>query len=188
MTRSQKSTLSSRRSLVSSLRSHSSKEEEVDRKAQILKNKHFESRNVKRSPRTPKRPNDENEDPRANSSKVEEQYVVESVVKKRVMANGKVQYLLKWKNWSSAHNTWEPVENLDCPELLKAYEDQEAKRNFDAAPTSSKHSKESKHVSCNRTVMFNTLQRLVLDIMCNKILQLKQEAQSHCDIFRQCGA
>ena len=76
-------------------RSHSSKEEEVDRKTQILKNKHVESRNVKRSPRTPKLPNDENEDPRANSSKVEEQYVVELVVKKRVMANGKVQYLLK---------------------------------------------------------------------------------------------
>ena len=147
MTRSQKSAMS--RSVTSSLRSHSSKDskEEVPDKRPALKNKTNESKNVKRSPRLSKRPNDENDDPDVGSSKVEEQYVVESVVKKRVMANGKVQYLLKWKNWSSAHNTWEPVENLDCPELLKAYEDQlEAKKNVDSVPVSSKPSASSKNV------------------------------------------
>lgn len=148
MTRSQKSAMSSRRSVTSSLRSHSSKdsrEEELDRRP-VLKNKTNENKNVKKSPRLAKRPNDENDDPDAGPSKVEEQYVVESVVKKRVMANGKVQYLLKWKNWSSAHNTWEPEENLDCPELLKAYEDQqEAKKNAESLPTPSKPSSASKN-------------------------------------------
>ena len=30
-------------------------------------------------------------------------------------------YLVKWKGWASKHNTWEPKENLNCPELIEAY-------------------------------------------------------------------
>ncbi len=52
----------------------------------------------------------------------EEEYIVEKVVDVRVTADGKKQYLLKWKNYPSSQNTWEPEEHLNCSALIAAFE------------------------------------------------------------------
>ena len=50
-----------------------------------------------------------------------EEYMVEAIQDKCLDANGRILYFIKWIGYDSIYNTWEPVENLNCPELLNAF-------------------------------------------------------------------
>merc|ERR1711874_541850 len=52
----------------------------------------------------------------------EEEYEVEKIIEKR-LRKGKVEYLVKWKNWNDpGDNTWEPIAHLDCDDIISKFE------------------------------------------------------------------
>ena len=47
---------------------------------------------------------------------------MEAILDKVSYEDGKVYYLLRWKGYGPADDTWEPPENLDCQDLIDDFE------------------------------------------------------------------
>jgi hypothetical protein len=52
----------------------------------------------------------------------QEEYKVEEVLDTHLYGQWKKhQYLIKWKGYADVHNSWEPAENVNAPELVKEF-------------------------------------------------------------------
>lgn len=65
------------------------------------------------------------EEQESNAS--EDLYDVETILDKRER-DGLVEYYVKWKNYPSSSNTWEPVDNIFSEKLLHEFESKRAKK------------------------------------------------------------
>jgi hypothetical protein len=58
----------------------------------------------------------------------EEEYEVEQVLDLRQHGHGKkLQYLLKWRGYSQAHDSWEPAKQVHAPELVDRFHQENPK-------------------------------------------------------------
>jgi len=58
-----------------------------------------------------------------------EEYVVEAIrARKRDPRTGNDVFLVKWEDYPESDNTWEPAENLKCPEIVQKFLEQEANK------------------------------------------------------------
>jgi len=63
----------------------------------------------------------------------DEEFIVENILDKRTAKRGKVEYLIKWKNYDKPEdNTWEPMSNLGgFTELIEKFESKIAVKEID---------------------------------------------------------
>ncbi|XP_068581946.1 chromobox protein homolog 2 [Cebidichthys violaceus] len=57
----------------------------------------------------------------------EQVFDAECILNKR-LKKGKLEFLVKWRGWSSKHNSWEPQENILDPRLLAAFNKKEQEK------------------------------------------------------------
>ena len=73
-------------------------------------------------------------------------YEPEKIVAKRIAKGGITQFHVKWVDWDTKSNTWEPIENLaGCEDMIADFEEREKQRNaeLDAAATAKRNEKEA---------------------------------------------
>lgn len=63
----------------------------------------------------------DNPETTANEQIDDQEYEVERIVGKSIN-RGRTEYLIKWLGYENYDNSWEPVSNLFCPNLIQAYE------------------------------------------------------------------
>jgi len=53
-----------------------------------------------------------------NVNDEEEEFEDEAILNHRVLPNKQIEYLIRWRGYSPAYDTYEPAKNLNCPRLV----------------------------------------------------------------------
>ncbi|CAB3251658.1 unnamed protein product [Arctia plantaginis] len=77
-----------------------------------------------------KRPKNDWDDKNADENA---EYEVDRILEVRIKKNGKREFFIHWKGWSSKFDSWEPESNLNCQDLIKKFMEKVSKaRSVDA--------------------------------------------------------
>lgn len=56
----------------------------------------------------------------------EDEYNVEDIrAERKNPRTGVLEYLIKWENYPETQNTWEPIDNLKCPDIIQRFKERE---------------------------------------------------------------
>jgi len=101
----------------------------------------------------------------------DEYYSMEEILDKRI-TNGKVEYLIKWNEYSDHENTWESEENVLRDELITAYEIKVASQNI---------KKEISECTIKRTLRNSTIEKSKLSVAkeVEKKIKIKVEKEEN---------
>lgn len=83
----------------------------------------------------------------SDESADEKEWPVEKIVDKRVV-KGKVEYKVKWEGWDPSWNSWEPMEHLNCTDIIDEFEEKLKKKQTASAKTDSSKRKMKFTVKC----------------------------------------
>lgn len=64
---------------------------------------------------------DNDDDAGDDESGDEKDFEVDRIIDVHTKKNGKKEFLIRWKGYSEKHDTWEPEDNLNCPEIISKY-------------------------------------------------------------------
>ncbi|KAK3094693.1 hypothetical protein FSP39_004990 [Pinctada imbricata] len=76
-------------------------------------------------------------EPKLHPSSHPEKFVVERVLEEREK-DGRKEYFLKWRGYPHSDNTWEPAENVDCPDLIRIFYSEKKRKEKSEGKNSSK--------------------------------------------------
>ncbi|XP_063979905.1 uncharacterized protein LOC135163926 [Diachasmimorpha longicaudata] len=80
------------------------------------------NKSPKKVERKAKKPKKANNVKKENNSKEDNaEYEVERIIDVYFKKNGKREFLIRWKGFKPSEDTWEPEDNLNCPELIKKF-------------------------------------------------------------------
>ena len=66
-----------------------------------------------------------------DKSEDEEEYSVEKIIDKSFDTYGNISYFIKWKGYDDKDNTWEPIGNLYCQDLIEEFEKKYVPKNIE---------------------------------------------------------
>lgn len=85
-------------------------------------------------------------------------YTVEKIVG-HYISDGKIKYLVKWANFDTTHNTWEPIESFADREFVEKYNQRHNIQMVKSNETDADDSAEKMHLKCarNETILYHRL-------------------------------